>query len=155
MFQPGEEGFHGARAMLDEGLIDPLPDAAFALHVMPNAPFGVFSGRVGPVLASYDNFFITLTGQGGHASMPHNTVDPIPVACELALAIQSMVTRKVPIFDPAVVTIGKISAGTTFNVIPDQAELEGTFRTLSAQTRALVRAELETLTSRIAEAPRL
>ena len=151
MFQPGEEGFHGAKHMLTDGSISPLPDAAFALHVMPNALLGVISGRVGPVLASYDNFFITISGRGGHASMPHNTLDPIPVACELVLAIQSLVTRKVRIFDPAVVTVGKVSAGTTFNVIPETAHIEGTFRTLSNQTRALLKHELPKLAASIAE----
>ena len=80
MFQPGEEGHHGARFMLDDGLIDPLPDAAFALQIMPNAPRGVFSGRSGPLLASSDVLTITVNGAGGHASMPHDTIDPIPVA---------------------------------------------------------------------------
>ena len=113
MFQPGEEGHHGARFMLDDGLIDPLPDAAFALHIMPNAPHGVFTGRAGALLASSDVLSITVKGAGGHASMPHDAIDPIPVACAIVSAIQTMVTRTVSVFDPAVVTIAKISAGTT------------------------------------------
>src|SRR3546814_11444982 len=80
MFQPGEEGHHGARFMLDDGLIDPLPDAAFALHIMPNAPHGVFAGRAGPLLASSDVLSIMVKGAGGHASMPQDSIDPIPVA---------------------------------------------------------------------------
>ena len=79
MFQPGEEGHHGARHMLDDGLLEPLPDAAFALHVMPNAPHGLVGGRAGPLLAAADQVEITVRGRGGHASMPHDTLDPVPV----------------------------------------------------------------------------
>ena len=152
MFQPGEEGHHGARFMLDDGLIDPMPDAAFALHVMPNAPRGVFSGRAGPLLASSDVLSIKIKGAGGHASMPHDTIDPIPVACEIVSAIQTMVTRKISVFNPAVVTIAKISAGTTNNIIPETAEMLGTIRTLSAQQRARVAEELHRLAPGIAAA---
>jgi hippurate hydrolase len=135
MFQPGEEGHHGARFMLDDGLVDPLPDAAFALHIMPNAPWGVVGGRTGALLASNDKLRIVVTGRGGHASMPHDALDPVPIACEIALALQNFVTRQVSVFDPAVITIGQISAGTTDNVIPETALLYGTMRTLSAATR--------------------
>jgi hippurate hydrolase len=152
MFQPGEEGHHGARFMLEDGLIDPLPDAAFALHVMPNAPHGVFGGRAGPLLAATDRLHITVLGRGGHASMPHDALDPVPVACEIVLAIQSLVTRQVSVFDPAVVTIGKITAGTTDNIIPEAAHLLGTIRTLSPKTRADMAANLERLATGIASA---
>jgi amidohydrolase len=152
MFQPGEEGHHGARFMLDDGLIDPLPDAAFALHIMPNAPHGVFTGRAGPLLASSDVLSITVTGAGGHASMPHDAIDPIPVACEIVSAIQTMVTRKISVFDPAVITIAKISAGTTNNIIPETASMLGTIRTLSPKQRAHVADELRRLAPGIATA---
>jgi amidohydrolase len=152
MFQPGEEGHHGARFMLDDGLIDPLPDAAFALHIMPNAPHGIFTGRAGPLLASSDVLTITVKGAGGHASMPHDAIDPIPVACEIVSAIQAMVTRKISVFDPAVVTIAKISAGTTNNIIPEKAEMVGTIRTLSPRQRAHVAEELNRLAPGIAAA---
>jgi hippurate hydrolase len=152
MFQPGEEGHHGARFMLEDGLIDPLPDAAFALHVMPNAPHGVFGGRAGPLLAATDRLHVTITGAGGHASMPHDALDPVPIACEIVLAIQSLVTRQVSVFDPAVVTIGKISAGTTDNIIPETAHLLGTIRTLSPKTRADIAVNLERLATGIASA---
>jgi amidohydrolase len=150
MFQPGEEGHHGARFMLDDGLIDPLPDAAFALHVMPNAPHGVFSTKAGPLLASSDVLTITIHGAGGHASMPHDAVDPIPVACAIVTAIQTMVTRRINVFDPAVVTIAKIAAGTTNNIIPERAELVGTIRTLSPKRRTMVADELSRLAPAIA-----
>lgn len=152
MFQPGEEGHHGARFMLDDGLLDPLPDAAFALHIMPNAPHGIFTGRAGPLLASSDVLSIKITGKGGHASMPHDAVDPIPVACEIVSAIQTMVTRKVSVFDPAVITIAKIEAGTTNNIIPECANLLGTIRTLSPRRRAMVAEELHRLAPGIAAA---
>jgi amidohydrolase len=152
MFQPGEEGHHGARFMLDDGLIDPLPDAAFALHIMPNAPHGIFTGRAGPLLASSDVLSIKITGKGGHASMPHDAVDPIPVACAIVSAIQTMVTRKVSVFDPAVITIAKIEAGTTNNIIPESASLLGTIRTLSPRRRAMVAEELQRLAPGIAAA---
>jgi hippurate hydrolase len=152
MFQPGEEGWHGARFMLEDGLLEPLPDAAFALHVMPNAPHGVFISREGPLLASADTLRISVTGRGGHASMPHDALDPIPVACEIVSAIQTFVTRRMPVFDPVVVTIAQIQAGTTDNVIPETATMLGTIRTLSAENRAAVRTGLRTLAEGIAAA---
>jgi amidohydrolase len=152
MFQPGEEGHHGARFMLDDGLIDPLPDAAFALHIMPNAPHGVFSSKAGPLLASSDVLTITVKGAGGHASMPHDATDPIPVACAIVTAIQTMVTRRINVFDPAVITIARIQAGTTNNIIPETAELHGTIRCLSPKRRAMVADELRKLAPNIAAA---
>ena len=152
MFQPGEEGHHGARFMLEDGLIDPLPDAAFALHVMPNAPHGIFAGRAGPLRASSDVLSIMVKGAGGHASMPHDSIDPIPVACSIVTAIQTMVTRRISVFDPAVVTIAKIAAGTTNNIIPESAEMQGTIRTLSPERRAMIARELKRLAPAIAEA---
>jgi hippurate hydrolase len=138
--------------MLDDGVIDPLPDAAFALHVLPNAPHGVFGGRAGPLLASADKLRVTIKGRGGHASMPHDALDPVPVACEIVLAIQSFVTRQVSVFDPAVVTIGQITAGTTDNIIPETSTLFGTIRTLSARQRAAVQVGLKRLIEGIAAA---
>jgi hippurate hydrolase len=150
MFQPGEEGHHGARWMIDDGLLDPLPDAAFALHISPNIPTGVFAGRAGPLLAAADRFEIAVTGKGGHASAPHDALDPIPVACEIVMAIQAMVTRTIPAFDPAVVTVGRIEAGTTNNVIPERAVIEGTIRSFSERARSLAHAGLERLAPNIA-----
>jgi amidohydrolase len=152
MFQPGEESHHGARFMLEDGLIDPLPDAAFALHIMPNGPHGVFSGRTGPLLASADKLSIWVKGRGGHASMPHDALDPVPIACEIVGAIQTLVTRQVSVFDPAVVTIAKIEAGTTHNVIPETAYLHGTIRTLSKRQREGLPVAIRKLAMGIAEA---
>jgi hippurate hydrolase len=157
MFQPGEEGWHGARFMLDDGLLggagsEPLPDAAFAIHVMPNAPHGLVAGRAGPLLAAADRFVIGIKGRGGHASMPHQSLDPIPVACEIVTALQAVVTRKFNVADAVVVTVGRITAGTTNNVIPDRAEIEGTMRTLSPQARNRLHEAVAQLARGIAEA---
>ena len=116
-------------------LIDPLPDAAFALHIMPNAPFGVVAGKAGPLMAAADQFEITVKGAGGHASMPHDTRDPIPAAAAIVAAIQTMVTRRFDAADAVVVTVTQMHAGTTHNVIPDTAMLAGTMRSLSPAHR--------------------
>jgi hippurate hydrolase len=140
MFQPGEEGYHGARVMIEEGLLDGerAPAGAFALHVGHRHPAGVVATRPGPTMASGDTLQITVRGEGGHASAPHECVDPIPIACEMVQAFQSLVTRRVNVFDPAVLTIARIEAGTTRNVIPDSAHLLGTVRTVSEATRERV-----------------
>ncbi len=152
MFPPAAEGHHGARFMLEDGLIDPLPDAAFALHVMPNARHGLVAGRAGPLMAAADQFEIVVTGAGGHASMPHQTQDPVPVACEIVLAIQTMVTRQFNAHDPVVVTVARIEGGTAHNVIADFATLKGTMRTLSPRHRARLHDALRQLASGIAAA---
>ncbi|MFM6931628.1 MAG: M20 family metallopeptidase [Novosphingobium sp.] len=152
MFQPGEEGWHGARFMLDDGLIDPLPDAAFALHIMPNAPHGVIAGRTGPLLAAADQLEIVIEGAGGHASMPHQTRDPVPVAAEIVMALQAMVTRQFNVHDPVVVTVASVSAGSAHNVIPDRAVLKGTMRSLSPASRTQLREAVELLAVGIAGA---
>jgi amidohydrolase len=152
MFQPGEEGHHGARFMLEDGLIDPLPDVAFALHISPNMPSGVFAGRTGPLLAAADKVTVKVIGQGGHASMPQDAVDPIPVLCEIVTAIQAMVTRRIPVFEPAVVTIAHIDAGTTNNVIPETGRMVGTIRTFSERTRTLVHEGIARVAENIAAA---
>lgn len=152
MFQPGEEGWHGARYMLDDGLIDPLPDAAFALHISPNMPTGVFASRHGPLLASSDVIEIRVLGAGGHASMPHDATDPIPVACEIVIALQTMVTRTISVFDPAVITIANIVGGTTNNIIPEDARLKGTLRTLSERARETAHAGIRRVAEHVAAA---
>ena len=112
MFQPGEEGHHGARYMIEEGLLgDPLPDAAFALHIWPTLPHGVVACRAGTMLASTDTLAREIVGKGGHAAMPHDALDPVPVAAEIILALQSEVARRTPVTDPIVLSITKVSAG--------------------------------------------
>jgi amidohydrolase len=144
MFQPGEEGWAGAKVMLDEGLLDAAgagarPTGALAIHISTDYAAGEIHLRPGPEMASTDVIRITVRGRGGHASEPHSALDPIPVAAEIVLGLQAMVTRTVDVFDPAVVTIAQITAGTTNNIIPETAFLFGTIRTLSADRRAAVR----------------
>jgi hippurate hydrolase len=157
MFQPGEEGFHGARFMIEDGLLDDVlpgrrPDAAFALHIWPNMPRGAVAGRPGPLLASADTLGATITGRGGHAAMPHESLDPIPVACEIVMALQTFIARTVPASDPAVLSITKINAGTAHNIIPTSAELLGTLRTLSEATRTRVQEAFRRIVEHVAAA---
>ena len=154
MFQPGEEGHAGARRMIEDGLLDadPKPDAAFALHIFPNFKAGAIAGRAGAILASVDTWRIQIKGRGGHASMPHLAVDPVPVACEIGLALHAMVTRRSNIFDPAVLTCGKIAAGTASNVIPETVEMLGTLRTTSEAARETAREGIRRVATNIAAA---
>jgi hippurate hydrolase len=153
MFQPGEEGHHGAKHMLDEGLLDGLEvSRAFAIHQTPSMPSGLVATKPGPMMASADEFEVEVLGRGGHAAMPHHANDPVPVACEMVGAFQTMITRRVDVFDPAVVTVAAVRAGTTDNVIPETARLVGTIRAVSERTRDLVFAELRRLATHIAMA---
>jgi hippurate hydrolase len=135
MFQPGEEGFAGAKHMIDEGIVDDV-DAAFALHVSPNLPSGSIWTKGGALMASADVLEITVTGKGGHASTPYLANDPMPVAAEIVQSLQVLATRRVNTFDPVVVTITKIRAGTTNNVIPEHVEMVGTLRAVSETSRS-------------------
>jgi amidohydrolase len=154
MFQPGEEGYGGARLMIQDGLLDadPKPDAAFALHIWPNSKAGVIVGKPGPMLASVDTWTITVRGRGGHASMPHHAVDPVPVAFEIGLALQAMVTRRIDAFDPVVVTCTKVTAGTASNVIPESVAMGGTLRATSQEARERAHAGLHRVAANIAAA---
>jgi amidohydrolase len=139
MFQPGEEGYFGARVMLEEGILDglsPVNARAFAIHISAEYPTGQVHSRPGALLASPDNVYITIRGSGGHASAPHNARDPIPVAAEIVTALQVAITRSVEVFDPVVLTFGQLVAGTTHNIIPETAHLRGTFRCVSDARRA-------------------
>lgn len=153
MFQPGEEGHHGARIMLEEGLLgDPLPNAAFALHVWPTLPHGAVACRAGAMLASTDTLKVRIVGKGGHAAMPHDAIDPVPVAAEVVLALQVEVARRTPVTDPIVLSISSIHAGTTHNVLPDAVELLGTLRTLSPEGRVRGREAFERICIHVAAA---
>jgi amidohydrolase len=154
MFQPGEEGFHGARYMLEDGLLDVAGtvDRAFAIHVMTVAPSGFVALKQGSLMASSDTFEIVVRGRGGHASAPHHALDPIPIACEIVQGLQMMITRRIDAFDPAVITVAKITAGTTSNVIPETAHILGTIRAVSERTRATVHASLQRVAEQIAKA---
>lgn len=159
MFQPGEEGPGGAEPMLREGLLDVAGrrvDAAYAIHVYAaEHPRGVWFGRPGPQMAAADEVVITVHGKGGHGSQPQHALDPVPVACEIVLALQTMVTRRFDAFDPIVVTVGRISSGTVNNVIPDGAEIEATLRTFSPEHRAKAHEEIRNVAEHVAAAHRL
>jgi len=156
MFQPAEEGGFGAKLMIEEGVLGAAgapPVAAYALHVFSNMlDCGVFATRPGPVLAATDAINVTVRGRGGHASMPYRSADPIPAACEMVTALQAMVTRRFDVFDPVVVTVGSIHAGTARNVIPGEATFLGTARSYSHEARSRLRDGTVRLVRRIAEA---
>ena len=138
MFQPGEEGYHGARFMIEEGLLDVTgtrPSLALAIHITTMYESGVIAVRPGVAMASADELEIVLTGSGGHASQPHSANDPVVAAAEIITALQVAVTRNVPVLDPAVCTITSIDAGRAHNIIPEEVTMRGTIRTLSKDTR--------------------
>lgn len=155
MFQPGEEGHGGARLMIDEGVLEASgshPVAAFAIHV-GNAPRGIFLTRPGTVTASSTHLTIRLTGRGGHGSRPHEALDPVPVAAEIVLALQSFTARRFDSFDPVVVSITNLEAGGgADNVIPDTVRMTGTVRTVAPQTLSRIEVELARLVEGIATA---
>jgi hippurate hydrolase len=154
MFQPGEEGEDGAKTMIEEGLLQSHGsfDRAFAIHISSVIPSGWLTTKAGTMMASADEFHITVTGRGGHASMPHDAVDPIPVACQIVTSLQSMVTRVIPAFDPAVVTISTIHAGSATNVIPEKVVCGGTIRAVSDRSRDMALAGLKQVAEQIASA---
>jgi len=143
MFQPGEEGDAGARLMVQDGVLDAAGQqvaAAYALHVVSaGLPAGVVTTRPGAILAAADTVHVTVRGRGGHGSMPHLAADPVPVACEIVLALQSMLTRTVDPFDPVVLTVTEMNAGTAENVIAPTAQLTATVRTVSETAHTEVR----------------
>ena len=159
MFPPGEEGMGGAKTMIEEGLLDAAvagggarPTGALAIHISTRYPSGEIHLKPGPEMAATDVIRITVRGRGGHASAPHQTVDPIAVAAEIVIALQAMVTRRIDVFDPAVVTIAQITAGTANNIIPETAFLFGTIRSVSEATRAEVRAGVRRVAEGVAAA---
>ncbi len=156
MWQPAEETTAGAMAMIEEGVLDAAgrpADAAYCLHVMSSGrPLGTWFSRPGPLMAASDEFVVRVVGVGGHASAPHLTRDPIPVACEMVTALQTLVTRRVDIDDPVVVTVGKFAAGTKENIIPDEAVFEATIRSFSPENRVLLEKAVPRLLRGIAEA---
>jgi amidohydrolase len=142
MFQPGEESAGGARLMISEGVLDAAGDrpvAAFGLHVASSLlPLGLFTSRAGTMMAAADTMEVTIRGRGGHGSQPHRAADPVPAACEIVTALQTLVTRRFDVFDPVVITVGSFHAGTASNVIPDEARFAATVRSFSPGARAAV-----------------
>ncbi|MDQ4502467.1 M20 family metallopeptidase [Sinomonas sp. ASV322] len=156
MFQPGEEGYDGASVMVREGVLDAAgrrADAAFGLHVFSSMePHGRFVTRPGVMMSASDGLFVTVRGAGGHGSAPHAAKDPVTVAAEMVLALQTMVTRQFNMFDPCVVTVGRLAAGTKRNVIPDAAEFDATIRTFSDANRDRMQRAIPRLLEGIAHA---
>jgi len=133
-FQPAEEISDGARAMVADGVLEqPHVDAAFGLHLWNGLPVGTIGVMAGPVMASVDQFEITVTGKGGHAAMPHLAVDPVLTAAHIVTALQGLVSRRRDPFEPGVVSVTQIAAGHAFNVIPEAAVLRGTVRTFGGR----------------------
>ncbi|MEW1843380.1 M20 family metallopeptidase [Nonomuraea angiospora] len=156
MFQPGEEGFEGAKHMIDEGVLDAAgarPVAAYGMHVVSAMlPPGLFASRPGPIMAAADTFLVTVKGRGGHGSSPHRSLDPIAAGCEMVTALQTMVTKGFDVFDPVVVTVGSFHGGSADNVIPDEARFEATVRTFSKDNRTKVKRRLVEVVQGIAAA---
>jgi len=139
IFQPAEEGGGGGKAMLEDGLMERFGvQQVFGMHNMPTLPVGAFAIRKGPLLAAADRFTITIEGRGGHAAQPHAGVDPIVAGAQIVSALQTIVARNVDPLDSCVVSVTRFDAGTTFNVIPQTAQLLGTTRTLLSKTRDFV-----------------
>ena len=153
MFQPGEEGYHGARYMIDEGVLDGV-DRAFAIHVVTTLANGLITTRSGPLLASADTFAITVNGKGGHASAPHDCIDPIPPAAAMVGGLQTIVTRDLDPNRSAVLTVAHLEAGTTNNIIPPRAFLEGTIRTFDEEARTHIHEAVERVATGIASSHR-
>jgi len=156
MFQPGEEGYAGGKMMIEEGVLDAAgarPVAAYAVHVDCTTPHGQAVTRSGPMMASVSALHLTVRGTGGHAAYPHLSVDPVPVIAEVILAVQTFVARRIPVTDPAVVSITRITSDSAAgNVLAAAVSLEVNVRTLSRATLETIRTELPTLIRRITEA---
>ncbi|WP_104137687.1 M20 family metallopeptidase [Arthrobacter sp. ZGTC131] len=139
MFQPGEEGFDGASYMIREGVLDApgrRVDAAYGMHVFSSLePHGTFCTKPGVMLSASDGLVVTVLGAGGHGSTPHSAKDPVTAAAEMVTALQVMVTRQFNMFDPVVLSVGVVHAGTKRNVIPETARIEATIRTFSDESR--------------------
>lgn len=152
VFQPAEEGFAGAKAMIEDGLFQQFPcDAIFAIHNLPTLPLGQVVVQDGPFMPSSDHVKITIKGKGGHSAAPHMSVDPIVTSAALIQALQTIVARNVSPTESAVVTVGTLHAGSASNIIPEQAEMELSVRAFSKATRQLLRQRIEDLATKQAE----
>jgi amidohydrolase len=139
IFQPAEEGGGGAREMIKDGLFEKFPmDAVFGMHNWPGMQVGQFAASTGPVMASSNEFKITIRGKGGHAALPHNGIDPVPVACQMVQAFQTIISRNKKPVDAGVISVTMIHAGEATNVIPDSCELRGTVRTFTVEVLDLI-----------------
>ena len=146
VFQPAEEGGGGAREMIKDGLFEKFPmEAIFGMHNWPGMKVGQFALAPGPMMASSNEFKITIHGRGAHAALPHNGVDPVPVACQMVQAFQTIVTRNKRPIDTAVISVTMIHAGEATNVIPDSCTVQGTVRTFSTEVLDLIQRRMQTV----------
>ena len=153
IFQPAEEGFGGARVMVEEGLFERFPvDAVFGLHNWPGAAVGSFAICKGPIMAATDTFAVTVEGRGGHAALPHTAADPVLAAAATVQAVQGIVARNVPPKEAAVVSVTRLAGGDAYNVIPDQVEFWGTVRTYTPEIRKLCQERFEAICRSVARA---
>ncbi len=153
IFQPAEEGGGGAREMLRDGLFERFPvDAVFAMHNWPGIEAGKFAVNTGPVMASSNEFRIVVRGKGSHAAMPHLGLDPVPVACQIVLALQSVVSRNKNPLEAGVVSVTMVHGGEATNVIPDSVELQGTVRTFSTALLDMIEANMQRIATHTAQA---
>ena len=153
IFQPAEEGGGGAREMMRDGLFDKFPmEAVFGMHNWPGTEAGKFAVSPGPVMASSNEFKITLHGKGGHAALPHTSVDPVPVACQLVQAFQTIISRNQKPIDAGVISVTMIHAGQATNVIPDSCELQGTVRTFTLEVLDMIERRMRQITESISAA---
>ncbi len=152
VFQPAEEGLGGARRMVEEGVLDDPPvDACLGLHLWNRLPWGVVAVSAGPIMAAVDRFVLTVRGKGGHAAMPHEGVDAVAVAAHVVTGLQTLFTRKFSPLTPTLLTVGRISGGSAFNVLAETVELEGTVRTFDPATFEVLPGWVERTARGIAE----
>ena len=139
IFQPAEEGGGGARVMIEDGLFEQFPmQAVYGMHNWPGMPVGTFAVSPGPVMASSNEFKIVIRGKGGHAAMPHTGIDPVPIACQMVQAFQTIISRNKKPVDAGVISVTMINAGEATNVVPDSCELQGTVRTFTIEVLDLI-----------------
>ena len=139
IFQPAEEGGGGARVMIEDGLLEQFPmQAVFGMHNWPGMKMGQFAVSPGPVMASSNEFKITIHGKGGHAAMPHTGIDPVPIACQMVQAFQTIISRNKKPVDAGVISVTMIHTGEATNVVPDSCEIQGTVRTFSLEVLDLI-----------------
>ncbi|MSQ64847.1 MAG: amidohydrolase [Limnohabitans sp.] len=153
IFQPAEEGGGGAREMIKDGLFDQFPvDAVFGLHNWPGMAVGKAAVSAGPVMASSNEFKITIKGKGSHAALPHNGIDPVPIACEMVQAFQTIVSRNIKPVDAGVISVTMIHAGEATNVVPDSCELQGTVRTFTVELLDMIERRMRTIAEHVSAA---
>ena len=152
IFQPAEEGGGGARVMMEDGLFEKFPmDAVFGMHNWPGTDIGKFAVSPGPVMASTSEFKITVHGKGGHAALPHTSVDPIPVASALVQGFQTIISRNKKPVDAGVISVTMIHAGEATNVIPDSCEMQGTVRTFTMEVMDMVEKRMKEMAASLSE----